>query len=286
MANATTPFACSSASSAAGVRRVRSGPSRRVEPARSDPVRQVGSRGPATSAAVRAGYRRRRSRRVAGHRPRRRWHRQEMVPTGCITDRARSRIDLDLTVNHVDDPVHREARVSIDLGAQLAVVHQAGVGDLDDQDDVVGAGMLPQDSGRPRTTQRSGSFMVTCPGRPTAWPDGIPAGQDAGQLLAAQMIGDGVWGSGSFVTRKPLTRWKRFRPLKTPRRPSPRSPPASSGRAATGSRPVPPATSSASVTQPWSWRFSYSDLGLRLQANASRGRSHKKGSGGNSTPGS
>ena len=53
-----------------------------------------------------------------------------------VTGRAGVRIDLDLAVDQIDDPVDRDAGLAIDLGLMVTVIAEAGVGDLDHQGDI------------------------------------------------------------------------------------------------------------------------------------------------------
>ncbi len=56
--------------------------------------------------------------------------------------RAGSGVDLDLAASHVDEPAGRDAGRTVDQGGQLAIIRQAGVGDLHDQGDVDRPGMM------------------------------------------------------------------------------------------------------------------------------------------------
>jgi hypothetical protein len=109
-----------------------------------------------------------------------------------VTGRAGIGVDLDLAVHQVDDPVERDARAAVDL-RQLAVIIQAGIGDLDDQGDIgrarVSSAVI---AGAPAgdASIRFGFAIATRAGDPDGLgrPDVPAARDDAAELVATQDI--------------------------------------------------------------------------------------------------
>ena len=107
-------------------------------------------------------------------------------------------VDLDLAMDQVDDPVDRDPGRAVDLGRHPAILRQAGVGDLDDQGDVVRTGMpVLVVADRPPHDATIGLGLAGLTGEPDRlgrW-DVVPVGgDDPGQLRAAQFIRDPVGG--------------------------------------------------------------------------------------------
>ena len=124
-------------------------------------------------------------------------------------------------MDQVDDPVDWDSGRSIDLGRHLAIVRQAGVGDLDDQGDIVRPGMpVLVVADRPSHDAAIRLGLAGSTGEPDRLGrrNKVPIrGYDPGQLRAAQLVRDPMGGFWVILaTRYPLMRWNRSFLEKTP----------------------------------------------------------------------
>src|ERR1700722_9981247 len=75
---------------------------------------------------------------------------REVLPLSIRRRWTRSRrigVYLDPPIDEIDDPVYRDAGTGIDTTLVVAVVHQSGIGHLDEQDDVRRNGMMLHEAG-------------------------------------------------------------------------------------------------------------------------------------------